>query len=34
VSTAVDYRFRKNWSLRSEIGTLGAGLELLWQYRY
>jgi hypothetical protein len=34
LSTAIDYRFRKNWSLRSEVGTLGAGLELLWQYRY
>ncbi len=34
VSTTVDWRFRRNWSLRTEIGTLGTGLDLLWQYRY
>ncbi|HMR81379.1 MAG TPA: hypothetical protein PKD61_39985, partial [Polyangiaceae bacterium] len=34
VSGTVDWRFRKNWSLRTEIGTLGTGLDLLWQYRY
>ncbi len=33
-SGTVDWRFRKDWSVRSEIGTLGAGLDLLWQYRY
>ena len=30
----VDWRFRRNWSLRTEIGNVGAGVDLLWQYRY
>lgn len=34
VSGAVDWRFHRNWSLRTEIGTIGTGLDLLWQYRY
>ncbi len=34
VSGTIDWRFRKNWSLRTEVGTLGTGLDLLWQYRY
>lgn len=34
VSGTVDWRFRRNWSLRTEVGTLGTGLDLLWQYRY
>jgi autotransporter translocation and assembly factor TamB len=34
VSGTLDWRFRRNWSLRTEIGTLGTGLDLLWQYRY
>ncbi|HEY5962001.1 MAG TPA: translocation/assembly module TamB domain-containing protein, partial [Polyangiaceae bacterium] len=33
-SGTVDYRFRRNWSVRTEVGTLGAGADLLWQYRY
>jgi hypothetical protein len=33
-SGTVDYRFRRNWSIRTEVGTLGAGADLLWQYRY
>jgi hypothetical protein len=33
-SGTVDWRFRRNWSLRTELGTLGAGADLLWQYRY
>jgi hypothetical protein len=33
-SGTVDWRFHRNWSLRTEIGTLGAGADLLWQYRY
>ena len=33
-SGTVDWRFRRQWSLRSELGTLGAGFDLLWQYRY
>jgi len=34
VSGTIDYRFRRNWSLRTEVGTLGTGLDLLFQYRY
>jgi autotransporter translocation and assembly factor TamB len=30
----VDWRFLRNWSLRTEIGNVGTGLDLLWQYRY
>jgi hypothetical protein len=33
-SITFDWRFKKNWSLRTEGGTIGAGLDLLWQYRY
>lgn len=33
-SGTVDYRFRRNWSVRTEVGTLGAGADLMWQYRY
>jgi autotransporter translocation and assembly factor TamB len=34
VSTTVEWRFRQNWSLRTEVGTVGGGLDLLYQYRY
>lgn len=34
ISGTVDWRFHRNWSLRSELGTLGAGFDMLWQYRY
>jgi len=34
VSGIIDWRFKKNWSLRTEVGNIGAGLDLLWQYRY
>lgn len=34
VSGTLDWRFRKNWSLRSELGTIGMGVDLLWQYKY
>lgn len=34
VSGTLDWRFHPNWSLRTEIGTLGTGLDLVWQYRY
>ncbi len=34
VSGTVDWRFSRDWSLRTDIGTLGAGFDLLWQYRY
>ena len=33
-SGTFDYRFRRNWSLTTEIGTIGAGVNLLWLYRY
>jgi len=33
-SGTVDYRFHRDWSVRSELGTLGAGADLMWQYRY
>jgi hypothetical protein len=33
-SGTVDYRFTRNWSLRTELGTAGGALDLLWQYRY
>jgi len=34
VSGTFDWRFRRNWSLRTQVGTLGTGVDLLWQYRY
>lgn len=34
VSGTLDWRFHPHWSLRSEVGTLGAGLDLVWRYRY
>ena len=34
ISGTLDWRFAKRWSLRSELGTLGAGFDMLWQYRY
>jgi autotransporter translocation and assembly factor TamB len=34
VSTTIEWRFRQNWALRTEVGTTGGGLDLLWQYRY
>ena len=33
-SGTLDYRFRRNWSLRTEVGNIGAGVDLLWMYRY
>jgi hypothetical protein len=33
-SGTIDWRFRRNWSLRTEVGTIGTGLDLVWQYRY
>ncbi|HEX7672317.1 MAG TPA: hypothetical protein VF395_22130, partial [Polyangiaceae bacterium] len=33
-SGTIDYRFRPRWSLRTEAGTAGGALDLLWQYRY
>jgi autotransporter translocation and assembly factor TamB len=34
VSGTIDWRFKKNWSLRTEAGNIGAGLDLVWRYRY
>jgi hypothetical protein len=34
VSGTVDWRFKRDWSLRTEIGNIGTGVDLLWQYRY
>jgi TamB, inner membrane protein subunit of TAM complex len=34
VSGTVDWRFRRNWSLRFELGNIGTGTDLLWQYKY
>jgi hypothetical protein len=34
VSAAIEWRFRKRWSVRTEIGTIGTGIDLLYQYRY
>ena len=33
-SGIIDYRFHRNWSLRTEGGNIGAGIDLLWMYRY
>ncbi|HET9953740.1 MAG TPA: translocation/assembly module TamB domain-containing protein, partial [Polyangiaceae bacterium] len=33
-SGTVDWRFRRNWSLRTEVGTIGTGMDVLWNYRY
>lgn len=30
----LDYRFSRNWSLRTELGTSGGAFDLLWSYRY
>src|SRR5690606_30000262 len=31
---AIDWRCRPDWSLRTEAGNLGTGIDLLWRYRY
>lgn len=33
-SGTFDWRFKRNWSLTTEIGSIGAGVNLLWLYRY
>ncbi len=33
-SAAVDWRFHRNWSIRTEAGTATTALDLLWSYRY
>jgi hypothetical protein len=34
IGAAVDYRFGKNWSVRGQLGTIGTGVDLVYQYRY
>jgi autotransporter translocation and assembly factor TamB len=34
ISGTIDYRFTRKWSLRTEAGTVGGALDLLWQHRY
>lgn len=34
VSGTLDWRFLPKWSVRTEVGTMGMGLDLMWQYRY
>lgn len=34
VSGTLDYRFDDNWSLRTEAGTTGGSVDVVWQYRY
>ena len=31
---AIDYRFSRDWSLRTEGGNASASVDVLWQYRY
>jgi hypothetical protein len=33
-SAIIDWRFKRDWSLRTEAGTVGTGIDMLWQYRY
>lgn len=34
LSGTLDWRFDPNWSISTELGWLGTGVDLLWQYRY
>jgi len=34
VSGTLDYRLNNNWSLRTEAGTTGGSVDVVWQYRY
>jgi hypothetical protein len=34
LSGTLDYRFHRNWSLRTRVGNTGGSVDLLWQYRY
>lgn len=34
ISGTLDYRFNDNWSLRTEAGTTGGSVDVVWQYRY
>jgi autotransporter translocation and assembly factor TamB len=33
-SGTIDWRFKPNWSVRTEAGDVGTKLDLLWRYRY
>ncbi len=33
-SAAIDWRFHRNWSLRTEAGNASTAIDLLWHYRY
>jgi autotransporter translocation and assembly factor TamB len=34
VGASVDWRMTKNWSLRGQLGTIGTGVDIVYQYRY
>ena len=34
VGAAVDYRMTKTVTVRAQLGTIGTGVDLLYQYRY
>ena len=34
VGAAVDWRFAPRWSVRGQLGTIGTGVDLVYQYRY
>lgn len=34
VGAAVDWRMTKSWSLRGQLGTIGTGVDIVYQYRY
>lgn len=34
VGAAVDWRMTKSWSLRGQLGTIGTGVDIIYQYRY
>lgn len=34
ISGTLDYRFDDNWSLKTEAGTTGGSVDVVWQYRY
>lgn len=34
MGAAVDWRISKSWSLRGQLGTIGTGVDLIYQYRY
>lgn len=34
ISGTLDYRFQRNWSLRTRVGTTSGSLDIAWQHRY